>query len=99
MTDDATLLDRADTAAAISIALDATRAAPVSGVHAPASKLVPPGSAVRSTVLPRVAADGTLAVSLSLEPRTRYEPSKVLGTGGMGEVVLVSDHDIGRKVA
>src|SRR4029077_11444666 len=31
--------------------------------------------------------------------RTRYEPSKVLGAGGMGEVVLVSDHDIDRKVA
>jgi serine/threonine-protein kinase len=38
-------------------------------------------------------------VTLTTEPRTRYETSKVLGVGGMGEVVLVSDHDIDRKVA
>jgi serine/threonine-protein kinase len=45
-----------------------------------------------------VAGDGTL-VELSLESRSRYEPTKLLGAGGMGEVVLVSDHDIDRKVA
>src|SRR5262249_13795396 len=36
---------------------------------------------------------------LSLESRSRYEPTKLLGAGGMGEVVLVTDHDIERKVA
>jgi serine/threonine-protein kinase len=45
-----------------------------------------------------VAGDGT-RVELSLESRSRYEPTKLLGAGGMGEVVLVSDHDIDRKVA
>jgi eukaryotic-like serine/threonine-protein kinase len=44
----------------------------------------------RTTVLPRreVAADSE-----------RYEPLRTLGAGGMGEVLLVHDHDIGRKVA
>jgi len=47
----------------------------------------PPVSAARTTVLPRIEADGT-RVSLSVESRGRYEPSKLLGTGGMGEVGL-----------
>jgi serine/threonine protein kinase len=105
MTDDATLRETATS----SLALDATRAAPVSGAQAPGSPgaqpqaqgalFAPPRAPVRSTVLPRVAPDGPRGVALSLDARTRYEPSKVLGAGGMGEVVLVSDHDIGRKVA
>jgi serine/threonine-protein kinase len=58
----------------------------------------PPASAARTTVLPHVDGEGT-RVELSVEPRTRYEPTKLLGAGGMGEVVLVRDHDIERRVA
>jgi serine/threonine-protein kinase len=81
---------------AAAAAFDATRVAPSapSGVHA----FEAPVSAARTTVLPRVDGDGT-RVQLSLEPRSRYEPTKLLGAGGMGEVVLVDDHDIQRKVA
>jgi serine/threonine-protein kinase len=49
-------------------------------------------------VLPRVDGDGVV-IQLSLNERSRYEPTKLLGAGGMGEVVLVNDHDIERKVA
>ncbi len=58
----------------------------------------PPTSAARTTVLPHVEGDGT-RIELSMESRSRYEPTKLLGAGGMGEVVLVRDHDIERKVA
>ena len=44
----------------------------------------------RSTVLPRRRAH---------DDPSRYEPVRTLGEGGMGEVVLVTDHDIGRQVA
>lgn len=73
---------------------DATLAAPSWGGAAFAA----PVSAARTTVLPKVDGDGT-RVALSLESRSRYEPTKLLGAGGMGEVVLVNDHDIERKVA
>jgi eukaryotic-like serine/threonine-protein kinase len=63
-----------------------------------AQPFAPPASAARTTVLPRVDGDGTTA-QISLESRSRYEPTKLLGTGGMGEVLLVNDHDIERKVA
>src|SRR5579871_1384328 len=62
-----------------------------------AGSLPPPSPLVRSTVLPRVSS-GSDPVVLSLEPKSRFEPVKVLGAGGMGEVVLVSDRDIDRKV-
>jgi serine/threonine protein kinase len=58
----------------------------------------PPASAARTTILPRVDGDGH-AIALSHESRSRYEATKLLGAGGMGEVVLVQDHDIERKVA
>src|SRR5262249_50327033 len=74
--------------------LAATQAAPSSTGRA----FEAPVSAARTTVLPRVEGDGT-QVALSLESRSRYEPTKLLGAGGMGEVVLVRDHDIERKVA
>src|SRR5262249_34878051 len=38
-------------------------------------------------------------LTLSAEVRSRYEAEKLLGVGGMGEVVLVRDQDIERKVA
>jgi serine/threonine-protein kinase len=91
MTNDATQLD----SSVGPLALDATQAAPSGGGE---MRFAPPASAQRTTVLPRVDATGP-RVSLSVEPRSRYEPSKLLGAGGMGEVVLVNDHDIGRKVA
>jgi serine/threonine protein kinase len=52
----------------------------------------------RITVLPDVRSEGDRLV---LVPRdqTRYEGDKLLGRGGMGEVKLARDHDIGRKVA
>jgi eukaryotic-like serine/threonine-protein kinase len=84
---DATLLDQN------TLANGATHAAP-SGMPA----VTRPSAPARTTVLPRLQADGS-RVLLHTEARSRYEPSKVLGAGGMGEVVLVSDHDIGRKVA
>jgi serine/threonine protein kinase len=62
------------------------------------SAFAPPASAARTTVLPHVDGDG-VRIELSIEPRSRYEPTKLLGAGGMGEVVLVRDHDIERKVA
>jgi serine/threonine protein kinase len=90
MTDEATQIDPRGR----SLALDATEVA----ASNEGARFFPPVSAARTTVLPRIEADGA-HVSLTVESRSRYEPSDVLGTGGMGEVVLVSDHDIGRKVA
>jgi serine/threonine-protein kinase len=77
-------------------AFDLTQAAPSLG---PASQqFTPPASLARTTVLPRVDGEGAV-IQLSLRERSRYEPTKLLGAGGMGEVVLVNDHDIERKVA
>ncbi|APR77176.1 Serine/threonine protein kinase PrkC, regulator of stationary phase [Minicystis rosea] len=81
-------------AAGSSTAFGATHAAP----SAIGLGFAAPISAARTTVLPKVDGDGT-RVELSLESRSRYEPTKLLGAGGMGEVVLVRDHDIERKVA
>jgi serine/threonine protein kinase len=50
-------------------------------------------TAARSAVLPR--AEG----SPSSATRERYAKKRVLGAGGMGEVVLAEDRDIGRNVA
>jgi eukaryotic-like serine/threonine-protein kinase len=51
----------------------------------------------RSAVLPRLPrADGG---HVSDAPGERYAKKRVLGTGGMGEVVLAEDRDIGRHVA
>lgn len=52
----------------------------------------------RTTVLPRITGNGT-AIELVADERTRYEPLKLLGAGGMGEVFLALDQDIARKVA
>ncbi|MEI8257044.1 MAG: protein kinase, partial [Deltaproteobacteria bacterium] len=52
----------------------------------------------RTTVLPRViVSDG--GPQWGADSRPRYEKLKNLGEGGMGEVALVEDHDIERKVA
>ncbi|AKT43289.1 serine/threonine-protein kinase [Chondromyces crocatus] len=55
-------------------------------------------TASRTTTLPRVEGDQG-ALRLISDVRERYQPLKVLGAGGMGEVVLVHDNDIARKVA
>ena len=62
------------------------------------SSLPPPSASLRTTVLPRVEGDGA-EFRLVSESKSRYEPIKTLGAGGMGEIVLVHDQDIARKVA
>jgi serine/threonine-protein kinase len=55
-------------------------------------------SAANSSVLPRVEVEGeTVVLSSSTGPR--YATLRELGKGGMGEVDLVEDRDIGRTVA
>ncbi|PRQ04494.1 Serine/threonine-protein kinase PknD [Enhygromyxa salina] len=63
------------------------------------TQTLPPGSTRGvATVLPDVRSEGD---KLIIVPRdqTRYQDDKLLGRGGMGEVKLAHDHDIGRKVA
>lgn len=52
----------------------------------------------RTTVLPRVEWDGDQFQLLPFQ-RERFEELGLLGEGGMGEVVLLKDHDIDRQVA
>jgi len=52
----------------------------------------------RSTVLPRVEWNGDQPNILPPQ-RARFEELRPLGKGGMGEVVLLKDHDIDRTVA
>jgi eukaryotic-like serine/threonine-protein kinase len=52
----------------------------------------------RSTVLPRVQWNGDRPDVVPFE-RERFEEVRQLGQGGMGEVVLLKDHDIERTVA
>ena len=52
----------------------------------------------RSTVLPRVAYEGEVP-KLVTDMRDRFEHAKVLGRGGVGEVLLARDNDIDRPVA
>jgi serine/threonine protein kinase len=68
--------------------LGAPASAPLSGGS------VPP----RSTVLPRVELmDGQPRISV--QDRPRYQETRRLGEGGVGEVVMVRDNDIERHVA
>ncbi len=84
--------------------LDATYVSPASQPgNAPASMAVPQSlpaaaSARRSTVLPRVEWAGDKPNVVPFE-RERFEELRPLGQGGMGEVVLLKDHDIERMVA
>jgi serine/threonine protein kinase len=57
-----------------------------------------PTSSNRSTVLPRVEWKGDRPTIVPLQ-RERFEELRPLGQGGMGEVVLLKDHDIERTVA
>ena len=82
----------ADTVAA-DPALDATVASgPHTATHDTVSTTL--GSTTRPAVLPR--ADGGV---VRHDPGERYAKKRVLGAGGMGEVVLAEDRDIGRDVA
>ena len=55
-------------------------------------------SSRRNTVLPRVEWTGAQPSMVPLH-RERFEEVRPLGQGGMGEVVLIRDHDIEREVA
>jgi len=63
-----------------------------------ASPSLPRPRTARTTVLPEVRNDPNGLILLPRD-RSRYEHEGVLGRGGMGEVSLARDHDIGRKVA
>jgi serine/threonine protein kinase len=83
----------AETAVAAT-ALAATQVAAEAG----ATSLPKPQASTRTTVLPQIE-EASGAFSFRVEARTRYQPVKLLGHGGMGEVILVDDQDIARKVA
>ncbi|HSD90682.1 MAG TPA: protein kinase, partial [Kofleriaceae bacterium] len=56
------------------------------------------GLTMRATVLPRlVPGEGVPELTTSDAPR--FEPVRLLGRGGIGEVTLVQDNDIHRSVA
>lgn len=73
----------------------AADAGPTSAQAAQKAKLL---TILRSTVIPTAKRDDGL---LRLETRDvpRYQATQVLGRGGMGEVLLAKDDDIGRTVA
>ena len=69
-----------------------------SSIPAPATGQRPAlGLTMRSTVLPRLVAGAPAGGDASKEPR--FEPVRLLGQGGIGEVTLVRDNDIDRPVA
>ncbi len=78
-------------------ALDVTVAAPPSAASSGALPSVSGAGGVRSTVKSCVLP--TFGATDVAQDRLRYEVKKVLGEGGMGEVALAIDHDIGRSVA
>ena len=63
------------------------------------SALPPPLGAARTTIFPRLPTTDRRTLSPAGEEQARYEPVRLLGSGGMGEVILVQDHDIARRVA
>lgn len=87
--------DASQTVLAATVARDHSGVAPAGPIGA---TVVLRHSAARTTVLPRIAKKGAEA-HLVFDGRERFEQLKVLGEGGIGEVVGALDHDIGRKVA
>jgi serine/threonine-protein kinase len=80
-------------------ALDATVLSQKSpGEAAPAVPASASTTTRRNTVLPRVEWKGDRADLVPFQ-RERFEEMRPLGQGGMGEVVLLKDHDIERLVA
>ena len=93
---DATLVDSP-------IGLDTTiasTATPAGSAAAATLDTRPPGSTtlVRSTVLPRLEMVGTTP-RLVTQGKPRYEHTRRLGEGGLGEVLGARDNDIDRDVA
>ncbi|HTQ43091.1 MAG TPA: serine/threonine-protein kinase [Polyangiaceae bacterium] len=76
-------------------ALDATMASPNSVQGAAAAGAT---GGVRTTVLPRIEWAGNAPTIVSTS-RPRFETTRALGSGGLGEVVAAKDLDIGREVA
>ncbi|HEX7600562.1 MAG TPA: serine/threonine-protein kinase [Polyangiaceae bacterium] len=62
------------------------------------SSMTTTASIVRTTVLPRVDSSAG-APSIVTDTRERYASGKLLGEGGVGEVVRATDNDIARPVA
>jgi serine/threonine protein kinase len=54
---------------------------------------------MRTTVLPKAMPNSVVETTLEPGTERRFEEVEVLGAGGMGEVALVDDRDIQRKVA
>src|SRR4051794_10196225 len=84
--------------------LDTTAQSPVSGdapTHFPTVKpsQVATVNLARTTVLPQVEVGGAAGLSLQPVDKPRYREVSTLGQGGVGEVALAEDQDIGRKVA
>ena len=87
--------DRTQVDPAAHAAFTATLAAPGQG---PPASAVTGVSMVRTTVLPRAEASAG-AVALVADARERYAHERLLGEGGVGEVVRAIDNDIARPVA
>src|SRR5262245_19506123 len=99
MPDTAPLGVPANTVVTSSLPLEQTApsTAAVSGVE-PAAPRAPEPASMRTTVLPRVEIVDARP-RLVVEGRRRFEPVRLLGEGGHGEVTGARDHDIGRNVA
>jgi hypothetical protein len=69
-----------------------------SSLTSPVAVTVTGRSAPRTTVLPRIEWSGD-APALVSASRPRFETKQSLGEGGVGEVALAVDQDIGREVA
>ena len=77
------------------IGLDATLAESMTPTAAPAKPKPALGLTMRATVLPR----GATPAQMPDDNLPRFEPLRILGQGGVGEVTLVRDNDIDRPVA